>query len=410
MNDYKRALNDVAGDMKASEQRLKNKLLHQKSPKRKKPFFLIPVSITALFMMLMASWFMTEVKVNTKQASSSIEENGILFDFYIAKEQLPFGESGNYKEVGFSNYLQALGVLELAKKYELTYNDEEYKEQFDQYSQYSDPENMGQQILEKANISQKQFDEQLFPMLIEISIYREKLKAVWFEKFPVMNDMSVGAYTVQQAELYMEQHFAREIELFQQKHQIAPSVIYGNMPITGVVAAVNDNVFYFIENMSAQELATLSEEQIFNQPEDKLASWMMNGKEVPVQVGDYIKLKYYGPNILDDKNEQAISINEDIKVLLPNERASEIQEVTFAEDARQQMEDLLQNKAWEDRIFTSIYNKPKYIVHTNDTSYTIWENNRKQFIVMPFGQSNVWVMYHRSSEKLKALIEENVTK
>ncbi|MGE7021207.1 hypothetical protein [Solibacillus cecembensis] len=410
MNDYKRALNEVAGDMKESERRLKNKLLHNKSPKRKKPFFLIPVSITALFMMLMASWFMTEVKVNTKQASSSIEENGILFDFYIAKEQLPFGESGNYKEVGFSNYLQALGVLELAKKYELTYNDEEYKEQFDQYSQYSDPENMGQQILEKANISQKQFDEQLFPMLIEISIYREKLKAVWFEKFPVMNDMSVGAYTVQQAELYMEQHFAREIELFQQKHQIAPSVIYGNMPITGVVAAVNDNVFYFIENMSAQELATLSEEQIFNQPEDKLASWMMNGKEVPVQVGDYIKLKYYGPNILDDKNEQAISINEDIKVLLPNERASEIQEVTFAEDARQQMEDLLQNKAWEDRIFTSIYNKPKYIVHTNDTSYTIWENNRKQFIVMPFGQSNVWVMYHRSSEKLKALIEENVTK
>ncbi|MEK4426250.1 hypothetical protein [Solibacillus sp. FSL K6-1523] len=405
MNDYKRALNEVAGDMKESEQRLKNKLLHNKSPKRKKPFYLVPVGITALFMMLMASWFMIEVKVDTKQANSSIEENMILFDFYIAGEQLSFRESG------FSSYIQALGVFELAKKYKLSYTDEEYKKQFDQYSQDQDPENIGHQLLEIANISQLQFEERLFPMLIELRIYRDKLKEVWYEKFPVMNDLIVEAYTTQQAELYMEQHFAKEIEQFQQEHQIV-SMAYGTMPITGVVAAVNENVFYFIKNMTAQELATLSEEQIFNQPEDKLATWMMNGKEVPVQVGDYIKLKNYGTSAADDENELAISVNEDIEVLLPNERASEIQEVTFADDARQQMEDLLENAAWEDLNFTpiKIYDKPKYIVHVNDASYTIWENARKQFIVMPFGQPKVWIMYQKSSKQLKALIEENVTK
>lgn len=412
MNDYKRALNEVTGDMKASEQRLKNKVLHNKSPKRKKPFYLIPVGITALFMMLMASWFMTEIQFNMKQARSSIEENKILFDFYIAMEQIPFGDSGNYREDGFSNYLQALGVLELAKKYELSYSDEEYKEQFDQYTQYPDPENMGQQLLEIANISQLQFDEQLFPMLIELRIYRDKLKAVWFEKFPVMNDLIVEAYTVQQAELYMEQHFAKEIEQFQQEHHIASSMIYGNMPITGVVAAVKENVFYFIKNMTAQELATLSEEQIFNQPEDKLATWMMNGKEVPVQVGDYIKLKYNGKSAIEYENELAIAFNEDIEVLLPNERANEIQEVTFAGDTREQMADLLEKAAWEDPDFSviRIYNKPKYIIHANDTSYTIWENARKQFIIMPFGRPEVWIMYQKSSKQLKALIEENVTK
>ncbi|ATP41127.1 hypothetical protein CSE16_14300 [Solibacillus sp. R5-41] len=411
MNDYKRALNEVTGDMKESEQRLKNKLLYHKSPKRKKPFFLIPVGILCLFMMLMASWYMTEFSVDTKQARSSIEKNELLYEFYVASEQISWRNSDFNKENGFYNYLQALGVLELAKKYDLTYSAEEYKEQFEVYSQYPDQENLKQQTLEKGNISQKQFNEQLLLTIIELQIYRTKLNDEWYKKFPVMNDIIASEYTNQQATRYMEQHFAKEIEQFQQKHQIKVMNDSSQMPTTGVVASVNGSMFYFIENMTAQELTTLTDEQIFNQPEEKYASWILNGDEVPVQVGDYIKLKNLGTSVVDELNEQAISLSEDIEVLLPNERASEIQEVTFADDARQQMEHLLENAAWEANMFINInYDKPLYIVHVNDTSYTIWENTRKQLIIMPFGQPEVWIMYQRSSKQLKALIEENVTK
>ncbi|MEG0439018.1 MAG: hypothetical protein RR587_07235, partial [Solibacillus sp.] len=78
------------------------------------PFFLIPVSITALFMMLMASWFMTEVSVDTKQASTSIEKNELLYKFYVAKDQILWEENESNKRNGFHYYLQALGVFELA--------------------------------------------------------------------------------------------------------------------------------------------------------------------------------------------------------------------------------------------------------------------------------------------------------
>ncbi|MEG0438239.1 MAG: hypothetical protein RR587_03285, partial [Solibacillus sp.] len=107
-----------------------------------------------------------------------------------------------------------------------------------------------------------------------------------------------------------------------------------------------------------------------------------------------------------------ISLTENIEVVLPKERASEISEVTLTDETRQQMEHLLENAAWENSSFipNKIYDKPIYIVHINDTSYTIWENTREQFIVMPFGQSDVWIMYQKSSKQLKALIEENVTK
>ncbi|MEG0383818.1 MAG: hypothetical protein RR642_03590 [Solibacillus sp.] len=412
MNDYKRALNEVAGDMKESERRLKNKLLHNKSPKRKKPFFLIPLGIATLFMMLMASWFMTEVSVDTKQASTSIEKNELLYKFYVAKDQILWEENESNKRNGFHYYLQALGVFELAKKYELSYSDEEYKEQFEYDSEYPDPEKIGQQILDLANISQKQFDEQLFPMLIKLEIYRAKLNDGWFEQFPVMNANIAVHFTNQQATRYMEQHFAKEIEQFQQKHQIEILNDSSQLPTTGVVAAVDGSMFYFIENMTAQELATLSEDQIFNQLEEKPASWILNGEEVPVQVGDYIRLVILGTSVVDELNEHEISLTENIEVVLPKERASEISEVTLTDETRQQMEHLLENAAWENSSFipNKIYDKPIYIVHINDTSYTIWENTREQFIVMPFGQSDVWIMYQKSSKQLKALIEENVTK
>ncbi|MEG0470933.1 MAG: hypothetical protein RR588_01230 [Solibacillus sp.] len=432
MNDYKRALHEVAGDMKASEQRLKNKLLHHKSPKRKKPFFLIPVGIVGLFMMLMVSWFMTEVKVDTKQASSIIEKNELLYEFYVAREQVLVKDSDQYKENGFSDYIQALGVLELAKQYELTITKEEYEKQlFDSNgiikpdklqdmllrdmlrydsSEINDPEKLLQQMLDMAHISYEEFEQQLMPILVEQQIYRKKLSDLWHEKFPRMNVVIAEFYTAQQVTLHMKKQYGEDIEQFQQKHQIEVMSNSTQMPTVGIVAAVDENMFYFVENMTPQELATLTEEQIFNQPEERQASWILNGEEVPVEVGSIISVEILVTNIVTELIQHEISLNGGITTLLTKDRVSEIREVTLNGDGVQLMEQLIEEVDWQAGTVGQVRDKPLYIVHAKDTSYTIWEDHRKQWLITPFGQYKVATISQIGTIRWKALIEENATK
>lgn len=411
MNEFKKALIDVAGDTNSSEQAVKNAILHNKPRRKKIPFFIVPAFLVAVLLIGFTLWLLP--KQADPLQSSRLLDNELLFEFEVAREEV-INEGFDYGDLniknGYANFKQIIGVLEVARLEKITITEEQRAKRKTLTKLMSENEQFLVRVLDKANISRQQYEKEILPILTDSSIVREQLNARWHdEKYPHMLNGIDDAYTSKIVADYMDQYYAEELEVFKVKHEIQLSDISPQVPDSGVVAAIEGDMFYFIQNMTAQELATLSKEEIIQNREGKYSTWIVNNEEIPVRVGDYIKVRI-GGYTTDDETSTTLAVHNGFEVILPAEQASEIEELTLSTEQAEEWNSLLGKMEWQIEQTMNNFSKPLYIIHTADATYTVWKTEYKNFLIVPFGEYKISKITQGKTKKMEQLLTEIRTK
>lgn len=400
MNEFKKALMDVAGDLSESETTVRNAILIKK-PRNKKVkigYFLMPVVIVTLFLF---TWQLIITKMmDISQAEQPT--NVHLFEFITALEEREY-KSG--VEISRANaYLQMveiIGIPKYAKSIGITITDEDRKQAKNSLEQiWRERDFAG--ALASAHFTKEKFDENIVPLLIERFAYAKKLEVRMFQDYSKMLPSVATSYSNFMGFSYMEAHYEEQLNQFKEKHNI---IISSNKSssTSGAVVKVEDNMFLLVKNMTTNEYNQVSS-RIFV---DKFAAWFINDPQNSVKVGDYVNLKE--TLISEDRigaEYAGVGLHFGLEILLPKERANEIKEITLTGPVLEEFYENYGEATFINEEAIEISEPPLYIVHTNGKSYTVWQKDKEQLYILPFGKKELATFTEYTSKKLLTLFQQ----
>ena len=411
MNEFKKALIKVAGDLSESEKAVKNAVLYKNGRKknRKKknsriliiPAFLIAFCFTVVLLLL-------PNEVDQRQADS-LFNNDYLYDYFVALEMMTNSdiEITQHKEAAFTEYIRIIGVEQLAKSYQVEVSEREISEKKNLSDQIMNKQQL-QQVLSKVNLTFEQYEKYVRPKLIEHNILVEKLNPIWLKENPPMFPEFATGYTEQLAKRYLLEHFEDQYYAMQKRYNVTDENRM-NVPKSGVIAAIEGNMLFFIQNSTFEELQDLSEEEKFRLEEGKIKSWIVNIDEIPVDIGDFVKVSIGGVGWMDSANT-ANAMSEGLEVILPVEEWSTIPTIILDQIAGGQWDELLNGVSWESQDFVHNFSKPLYIVEAGEKKYTIFKNDYKNFLIVPYGDSKIAKVTQGRTEKIEEFLQPFITK
>jgi hypothetical protein len=412
MNEFKKALLDVAGDMSDSERAVKNAVLYGNKRRRKLPFIKLVPAFVILCMMIGIGLWAVPKTVDNLSAQNPINDS--LYTYYIEMESLSWSDSTDEqnRNNAYVMMLQTLGKIEYAKSIGLKATEEDYASMEETLQMLE----TSFDTLPYEPISKKQYVQDILPILQEKAVYENLLKKKWYDMFPFMTDSIANLYSNQKALAHMEAHYEKQLTQFKEQQHIETSFTTTSIPAVGVVAMVKDNMFYFMQNKVAQELDEMSVDDFqttVSANENSLNAWIINDERVPLQVGDYVKLYAPGWNTEESNREMiTIALPDHFEVLQRQSDGISIEEVTLSEEDSVQFKELLKSAKWQDNSNFRIYSDvPLYVVHTNEESYKIWQSSqRKLFYIMPFEEENFAQLTQLRTSEIKQILELNKAK
>ncbi len=401
MNEFKKALIDVAGDLSESETAVKNAILLKK-PRNKKVkigYYLMPVVIV---MLILFSWQLFIPKMlDISQAKQPT--NVHLFEFFTALEER---ENNAGIETSRANaYIQMveiIGIPKYAKSIGITITDED-RQQAENILERIWKERDFEEVL-FAHITKKEVTENIAPLLIERFAYAKKLEDRMSQDYAKMLPEIATSYSNFMGFSYMEAHYEEQLNQFKEQQNI---IISSNKSLgtSGTVVEVEDNMFLLIKNMTIDEYNQVSP-RIFV---DKFAAWFINDPQKPVEVGDYINLKE--TVISQDRigaEYAGVGLHYGLEILLPNERANEIKELTLTEQVLEEFYENYGQATLINEEALEISKPPLYIVHIEGESYTVWQNDKQQLYILPFGKKELAIFTEYTSKKILTLFQHFV--
>ena len=410
MNDFKKALIEVAGDLSESERNVK-RALHGKKHAPKRNYMVVPVFIMALCLIGFTLWLLPN-KVEQQQASN-VFTNDYLFEYYKATEQM-FMNFDSQSEEGkqsiinyaFSNYQTAIAIQEYAKAQGLRYTEQQYEEQEQRMNLlYTETENpFYEQLTKLSGMTLEQYQTYVKPVLLENAIYTTQLNEKWLAENPKLLEDFVGAYTKKIVNDYLEANFETELIATKEYYNVMDNSNYGiSVPKSGTIAAIEGNMIYFIQNTTYQEIQQMTAKELQAIQEERLKAWLINYDEVEVQVGDFVRVSVNGTTT--SYEEQITNgLAENLEVFL---RAKELMlpEIHVTDDKTDEWQELTKEMTWQEQYTVSNYLTPRYIVHINDQTYTIFKNDYNNFFLVPFGEPTIAKLTQGQTKKMEAWLQ-----
>lgn len=402
MNEFKKALMDVAGDLSESETAVKNAILLKK-PRNKKVkigYYLMPAVIV---MLLLFTWQLFIPKmIDISQAEQPT--NVHLYDFFNALEEM---DNKSDIEVNQANaYVQMveiIGIPKYAKSIGISITDEERQQAKNSLEQiWRERDFAG--VLASAHITKEKFNENIVPLLIERFAYAKKLEVRMSQDYSKMLPAVATLYSNFMGFSYMEAHYESQLNQFKEQNNIIISSS-NSSSTSGAVVEVEDNMFLFVKNMTANEYSQVSP-RIFA---DKFAAWFINDPQKPVQVGDYVNLKE--TLISQDRigTEYAgVGLHYGLEILLPKERADEIKEITLTDPVLKEFYENYGKATFIKEEAIELSEPPLYIVHIEGKSYTVWKNEKDLLCILPFGKKELATFTEYTSKKMLTLFQQFV--
>ncbi|WP_339171936.1 hypothetical protein MKY51_10915 [Solibacillus sp. FSL R5-0691] len=404
MNEFRKALIDVAGDLSESETAVKNALLLKK-PRNKKVkigYYLVPAVIVTL---IIFSWQIFIPKMmDFSQAEQPTNED--LFEFITALEEMEY--KGGIETSRANAYLQMveiIGIPKYAKSIGITITDEDRQQAKNSLEQkWRESDLTG--VLASASVSnhfpKEKFDENIVPLLIETVAYNKKLEEKMFQDYSKMLPGIANSYGNFMGFSYMETHYKTQLDQFKEQHDI---IILSNKSSSnsGTVVAVEDNMFLFVKNMTTNEYNQISP-RIFV---DRFAAWFINDPKNPVQVGDYVNLKE--TVISEDRigNEFAgVGLHYGLEILLPKERADEIKEIELTDQVLEEFNEIYGKAVLINEEAIEITEPPICVIHKKGESYTVWQNEKGLLYILPFGKRELASFTESTSKKMLSLFKQ----
>ena len=404
MNEFKKALMDVAGDLSESETAVKNAILLNK-PRNKKVkigYYLMPVVIVTLFLF---TWQLFIPKMmDISQAEQPTNED--LFEFITALEEMEY--KGGIETSRANAYLQMveiIGIPKYAKSIGITISDEDRKQAKNLLERrWRERDFAGVLASASAHIPKEKIDDNIVPLLIEMVAYNKKLEEKMFQDYSKMLPGIANSYGNFMGFSYMEAHYKPQLDQFKDQHNI---IISSNKSssTSGAVVAVEDNMFLLVKNMTTNEYNHISP-RIFV---DKFAAWFINDPQNPVQVGDYVNLKE--TVISQDRigtEFAGVGLHYGLEILLPKERAHEIKEISLTEPVLQEFNEIYEKATLINEEAIEITEPPLYIVHIEGKSYTVWQNEKDLLYILPFGNEEMATFTEYTSKKMLTLFQQFV--
>lgn len=363
MNDFKKALIKVAGDLSESEKAVKNAVLYKKSKKKYSKIIIIPAFLVVLFFTV--ALLLVPNEVEQRQADNMFY-NDYLYDYFVAIEMMTTSEdeiTQFHKEAAFTKYIRIIGVEQLAKGYQVEVSKQEMSERKILSDQIMNKQQL-QQVLSKVNLTFEQYEQYVRPKLIKNYVLVEKLNKIWLKENPSMFSEFAAGYTEQLAKRYLQEHFEEQYFAIQKRYNVTDENRM-SVPKSGVIAAIEGNMLFFIQNSTFEELQVLSEEEKFRLEEGKIKSWIVNIDEIPVEIGDYVKVSIGGVGWIDGENT-ANAMSEGLEVILPVEESSTIPKIKLEQIAGAQWNELLNGVSWESQDFVHNFSKPMFILEEGE--------------------------------------------
>lgn len=404
MNEFKKALIDVAGDLSKSETAVKNALLLKK-PRNKRVkigYYLLPAVIVTLFLFTWQLFIPKMVDIN--QADQPTNE--ILFEFITALEEMDYkGDIETSRANAYLQMVEIIGIPKYAKSTGITISDED-RQQAKNFLEQKWGERDIARVLASASvhISKETFDENIAPLLIERFAYAKKLEERMYQDYAKMLPGITNSYGDFMGSSYMEAHYKSQLDQFKEQHNIMISANKSSSA-SGAVVAVEDNMFLFVKNMTTNEYNQISS-RIFV---DKFAAWFINDPQKPVQAGDYVNLK---ETVISEDRIGAefagVGLHYGLEILLPKERAHEIKEISLTEPVLQEFNEIYEKATLINEEAIEITEPPLCIVHIEGKSYTVWQNEKGLLYILPFGKKELATFTDSTSKKMLTLFQQFV--
>ncbi|MGE7981200.1 hypothetical protein [Solibacillus sp. NPDC093137] len=402
MNEFKKALMDVAGDLTESETAVKNALLLKK-PRNKRVkigYYLLPVVIVSLFLF---TWqlFIPQM-MDIKQADQPTNED--LFEFITALEEMDYkGDIETSRANAYLQMVEIIGIPKYAKSTGITISDEDRQQAKNLLEQkWRERDFAGVLASASAHISKGKFDENIAPLLIERFAYAKKLEERMYQDYAKMLPGIANSYGDFMGSSYMEAHYKSQLDQFKEQHNIIISANKSSST-SGSVVAVEDNMFLFVKNMTTNEYNQMSP-RIFV---DKFAAWFINDPQKPVQVGDYVNLKE--TVISEDRigtEFAGVGLHYGLEILLPKEHAQKIKEISLTEPVLEEFNEIYGKATLINEEAIEILEPPLCIVHIEGKSYTVWQNEKDLLYILQFGKKELATFTESTSKKILTLFQQ----
>lgn len=413
MTEFKKALIEVVGDLSESKRNVKQTLQGEKNYKPKRNLLVAPVLVMAMCIIGFMLWLLPN-KTEQQQATE-LFNNDYLFEYYKASELMSgFYDSSEedeatLNEAVFKSYQNAIALQQYAKYKRLSYTEKQYEAQEQLLTQTLNEADtlIYKQFFSLSNLTVKQYEQYVKPILIENFLYAEQLNSMWLAENPKLLKDFVRYYTESLANDYLEEYFALELQIARDKYQV-PKTIHGAYSTkSGTIAAIEGRMVYFIQNATYQEIKEMTADELQGLQEQRLKAWLINYEDVELQVGDFVRVSVNRTVTSFDK-QLTNGIAESVEVAIPASEATVPEVYLTAEEESYWKQETHQVK-WESQYVVSGYLTPRYIVHLNEKTYTVFQNYYNNFSLVLHGEPTISKLTRNQTTKMESWLQSLVT-
>lgn len=369
MNELKKELIKVAGDLSVSEANVKETLNRQP---QKRPYRFLPAIISLAIVCLAATLLFIQTQPNRQATILSHEE----YSYHLYRETQLFNDelTEATKTRALDKLLSVSGLIEYGKSLGFSVSTQEIDERIQRneevVAESKEYEAMIQTLLNEANISAAYYENELLPKLTEAALYQQKIQDELMKTYTHLNDMTAQLMASEQGKSYVEEQFAEEIQAFRQQYQINEASPQWTS-IMGVVALVEGNMFYLLADVLFPDVAHLTHKEIYALSDaTSNSAWYPNVDALDVAVGDIVKVRTGSWSRTEDDGFSVGYNYGEAEIL---QRAAHPQaKINLTGVEAQVFDERMQQVKWQYNTHVPMLRLPDYIVSAKGITYSIW--------------------------------------
>lgn len=396
MNDVKKELIKIAGDMLPSKERVKQRVLqrHEVQPKKTIRFRVIAAIVT----LCLVGFVIQLLDSDKKQTASLFNQTQLAYYEDILKiisfdpdreSNIEEAYERYEKRVASYYFAESLGIESTKEEREL-----EGKSRYEELQMY-------QESPEYAKLFEKQglkgyFTKYIEPML-PMLVAEKKLITIYAEKYPTFPNWIVEDIATRDALHYFNAHFSEQAKAFQEELGLEnySNIRQGTNHI-GTVVAVQGNTFLHVEGAVPEDIADLTQEQIIDKYHN--ATWYPLIGNMALQKGDYVAVQSVGGGTVEEDGlVNQYGLVDEIELLEPTVTKKLTPENT------DEVKQFLQQITWRVKE-KNIERPPNYSFIIDENRVDIWEGygNSLWLQVQEYGE--IQLSQERANE-FKALLK-----
>lgn len=377
MNEIKKSLIKVAGDLSESKVRVRESIYkHQEKKQNYKKNFFSGIGAVALIgvLFLVTTFLINQQNDDLQLATTELFDDQIFnFDIKLNKV-MGFNSDESRLELVYENYERDLAIYTYALSLGYVISETEMNEIYNRNMKVmfgsEEAKKFWEDVFSQANITMAEFEEHL----IKTSPYdgaRQYLEEHYISLYPKIGTSVANSLAVKHAIPYFREQFADEIKLFKEKHGLPQydSPIWEGQKKLGRVVAFEDNMFLVVPDAKVEDIQTLQPNEILKK---HLEAYWYPQDDIPnLNVGDLIEV--YGKTV-ESSRSPFISDIWSVKMIdayQPDTKNNDTIQLTIDQENISRVKTFVSILNWEE-MKLEFTNSPNYQFEFNDTVYQIW--------------------------------------